>query len=112
MARPRLIALVLLTVTALVYLPVGRNAFLVYDDPDYVTENRVVQSGLTPAGVRWAFTTFHASNWHPLTWLSHMLDWQTYGTDAGPQHFISALFHAINAALLFLLLFRLTKKLW
>ncbi len=73
-ARPRLIGLLLALVTLLVYLPVCRHNFLVYDDDDYVTGNQVVQNGLTWGGVEWAFTTAHAGNWHPLTWLSHMLD--------------------------------------
>ena len=62
------------------------TAFVIYDDDDYVTENQVVQNGLTWAGVEWAFTTWHASNWHPLTWLSHMLDCELFGLNAGAQH--------------------------
>src|SRR6266850_3397747 len=112
MARPRLIGLVLALATVLAYLPVCRHAFLVYDDNDYVTENRVVQGGLTADGIKWAFTTWHADNWHPVTWLSHMADCQLFGLDAGAAHFINVLFHAANVILLFLLLLRLTGKVW
>ena len=106
-SRPRLIGLLLALITLLVYLPVYRCSFLVYDDDDYVTQNPVVQNGLTWAGVQWAFTTEHASNWHPLTWLSHMLDCELFGLNPGAQHLVNVLFHAANAVLLFGLLMRL-----
>ena len=112
MARPRIICLLLALITLLAYWPVRNAGFVVFDDPDYVTENSHVQAGLTWAGVKWAFTTFHASNWHPLTWLSHMLDASLFGPNAGAQHFVNVLFHAANAVLLFLLLFRATSQLW
>ncbi len=98
--------------TLVVFLPVARQGFVNYDDSDYVTENAHVQSGLTWANVVWAFTTGHASNWHPLTWLSHMLDCQLFRTKAGPQHLVSAGFHIANALLLLLLLRRMTGALW
>ena len=112
MSRPRLIALLLALVTLLVYLPAARHGFSLFDDTDYVTDNRMVQNGLTWAGFRWAFTTWHASNWHPLTWLSHMLDCQLFGLNAGAHHFVNILFHAANVVLLFTLLRRLTDALW
>jgi len=111
-ARPRLIGLLLALVTLLVYLPVCRHNFLVYDDDDYVTGNQVVQNGLTWAGVEWAFTTAQASNWHPLTWLSHMLDCELFGLNPGAQHLVNVLFQAANVVLLFVLLRRLTNALW
>jgi tetratricopeptide (TPR) repeat protein len=111
-ARPRFVCLALALVTLLAYLPARRHGFILYDDPDYLTENRSVQDGLTPATVRWAFTTFHASNWHPLTWLSHALDCELFGLDPGAHHLVSALFHAVNAALLLLVLLRFTGELW
>lgn len=111
MSRSRLVGLVLVLVTLLAYLPVRQHGFVNYDDPDYLTENPVVQNGLTAAGVKWACTTFHASNWHPLTWLSHMLDCELFGLNPGPQHLVNVLFHAANAALLFWLLLRLTGAL-
>ncbi|HEY1717934.1 MAG TPA: tetratricopeptide repeat protein [Verrucomicrobiae bacterium] len=112
MSRPRIIGLLLVLLTLLVYLPVTRNSFVAYDDGEYVTENRIVQNGLTWAGIKWAFTTFHASNWHPLTWISHMMDCQLFGLNAGMHHFVNALFHAVNVVLLFALIWRLTGALW
>jgi tetratricopeptide (TPR) repeat protein len=112
MSHPRLIALLLAFATLLVYLPVTRSGFLNYDDDDYVTNNHVVQNGLTLAGVKWAFTTGHASNWHPLTWLSHMTDCALFGLNPGAHHLVNVLFHSANAALLFILLRRLTRRLW
>jgi protein O-mannosyl-transferase len=112
MPRPRLIGLLLALVTLLVYLPVTRHGFLVYDDDVYITGNPLVQKGLTRAGIQWAFTTSHASNWHPLTWLSHMADCELFGLNPGAHHVVNALFHAANAALLFALLLRLTGGLW
>jgi hypothetical protein len=101
MSRPRLIGLLLALITLLAYLPVARDGFVNYDDQDYVTENRVVQNGLTWAGIKWAFTTGHASNWHPVTWLSHMLDCELFGLNAGRAAFVNVLFHTANAVLLF-----------
>ena len=112
MSRSRLIALLLALTTLLVYLPVTHHDFVTYDDTDYVLGNAVVQQGLTVAGVQWAFTGAHAGNWHPVTWLSHMADCQLFGLNSGAHHFVNVLFHAANAALLFVLLFRLTGRLW
>lgn len=112
MLRLRFAALLLALITLVAYLPVTRFGFSCYDDGGYVTNNSVVQNGLTWAGVKWAFTTWHAANWHPLTWLSHMLDCELFGLNAGAQHTINVLFHAANAALLLVLLFRLTGALW
>ena len=112
MSRPRLIGLLLALVTLVAYLPVVRDSFSNFDDGNYVTNNRTVQNGLTWAGIQWAFTTWDASNWHPLTWLSHMLDCELFGLNAGAQHYVDVLFHTANAVLLLLLLFRLTSALW
>ncbi len=111
-AHPRLIALLLALATLLVYLPVVGHGFSLFDDDDYVTQNPVVQKGLTEAGVEWAFTTQHSSNWHPLTWLSHMTDCELFGLNPGAHHLVNVLFHALNTALLFALLLRLTNALW
>jgi hypothetical protein len=102
----------LVSVTLLVYLPVRHYAFVNYDDPDYVAQNPAVQAGLTEAGVKWAFTTMAAPYWHPLTWLSFMLDCQLFGLSAGGSHFVNVLFHAANTVLLFMLLLRLTGAFW
>ena len=104
--------LLLALVTLLAYLPVTRDGFVNYDDQDYVTENSVVQKGLTWTGIKWAFTTGHASNWHPLTWLSHMADCELFGLNPGAHHLVNVLFHTVNAVLLLLLLFRMTGALW
>ena len=112
MSRPRLTALLLALVTLVIFAPAGGFDFLDYDDTDYVTENPVVQQGLTVAGVQWALFGFHAANWHPVTWLSHMLDCDLFGRNPAPQHFVNVLFHSANTALLFLLIWRLTQRLW
>ncbi len=111
-SRPRVIALLLALITLTAYLPVTQFEFTNYDDLDYVTNNPNVQAGLTWAGVTWAFTTGHAGNWHPVTWLSHMADVTLFGMNPGAHHFMGALFHAVNAGLLFILLRRLAGKIW
>lgn len=112
MVRPRFVALALALVTLLVYLPVRHHGFLLFDDPDYLTDNPTVQAGLSWTGLQWAFTSWHANNWHPITWLSHMLDCELFGLDAAAHHLVSVLIHAANAALLFTLLWRVTRRLW
>jgi tetratricopeptide (TPR) repeat protein len=112
MSRPRVIGLVLALVTLLLYLPVRTHGFVNYDDPDYVTENQNVKNGLTWPDIKWAFTTGHASNWHPITWLSHMADCELFRLNPGGHHLVNVLFHAANAVLLFALLLRLTEKIW
>jgi hypothetical protein len=89
MFRHRLICLLLVLITLLAYLPVTHHGFISLDDDLYVTINRLVQKGLTWAGVKWAFTTWHGSMWHPVTWLSHMLDCELFGVDAG-AHLLAA----------------------
>ena len=86
--------------------------FTSFDDSFYVWQNPPVLGGLTWPGVVWAFTSFYDGNWHPLTWLSHMLDVQMFGLNAGWHHVTSVLFHAANTVLLFLWLKRLTGLLW
>ena len=108
----RLLGLFLLLMTIGVYLQVKNHEFIYFDDPAYVTENRHVQKGLTKEGLFWAFTTFHASNWHPLTWLSHMLDCHLYGLNPTGHHLTSLFFHVANSLLLFLVLRESTGRLW
>ena len=112
MFRPRFIGLLLALITLLAYLPASRDGFVNYDDQDYVTENSTVQKGLTWPGIKWAFTTGHASNWHPLTWLSHMADCELFALNPGAHHLVNVLFHTANVVLLFLLLLWLTGELW
>ncbi|HET9317332.1 MAG TPA: hypothetical protein VFQ51_17205, partial [Vicinamibacteria bacterium] len=96
----------------LTFLPALGHDFLVYDDDQYVTANPGVRGGLSAAGVRWAFTTGHAANWHPLTWLSHMADVATWGLLPRGHHLTNVALHALNAAVLFLALLRLTSAPW
>jgi Tfp pilus assembly protein PilF len=103
------IALFLVTVNIIIYTPVMHYGFLSWDDPAYITQNPEVSQGLTWKGALWAFTTGHAANWHPVTWLSHMLDVQLYGLkDAGSHHFTNILLHILNSLLLFWALCRMT----
>src|SRR3989449_3206827 len=106
------IALFLLLVTTAVYLPVLGHDFISFDDRDYVLENPHVRSGLSFANVGLAFLGFHSGNWHPLTWLSHMLDCQLYGLKAWGHHLTSVLLHVTNTLLLFLVLKRFTGVIW
>ena len=98
--------------TLAVFFPVVHFQFINYDDQEYVYENAFVQSGLNWPALQWAFTTSHASNWHPLTWISYMLDWQIYGSRAGGHHATNQLFHGLNSLLLFGLCRRLTGAVW
>jgi protein O-mannosyl-transferase len=109
-SRATLLLALALTVgtTIAVFWPVLSNGFLLYDDGIYVYDNPPVRQGLTWAGARWAFTSGYAANWHPLTWLSHMADVQMFGLRPRGHHLTSLLLHAANAALLLLLLQRLT----
>jgi tetratricopeptide (TPR) repeat protein len=105
------VCLVLALITFAIYAPVVRNGFVDYDDSDYVVANPHVQGGLTLENIVWAFKTGHASNWHPLTWLSHELDCQLFGQRAGAHHLVNVMFHVANTLLLFLLLRRATAAL-
>jgi tetratricopeptide (TPR) repeat protein len=107
-----LICLALAVVTAALYWPITHYGFVNFDDDDYITNNSHVQAGLTWAGVIWAFQTGAAANWHPLTWISHMLDCQLYGLNPGGHHSTNLIFHVINTLLLFLWLRQLTGTLW
>jgi lipoprotein NlpI len=108
-----LIMIVLSLSASLPYLAGGiSSVFIELDDPDYILNNAPVRKGLTLAGARWALSSFHSSNWHPLTWLSHMADISLYGSDAYGHHMTSVVLHAATTALLFLALFRLTGARW
>jgi protein O-mannosyl-transferase len=106
--RPWLASLVLLLVTVALYYPVHNHPFTNYDDRDYVNENPMVQRGLTPSMIHWAFTSYYAENWHPLTWLSHALDCQLFGLNPAGPHDVNLLLHAVDAVLLFWVLLRAT----
>jgi Flp pilus assembly protein TadD len=110
--RDPAIAAGLLLLVLAIFLPASDYAFIYYDDGLYVYENPRVLAGLSPAGVAWAFTTFHANNWHPLAWLSHMADVSLFGPDPAAHHLVNFLLHAANAILLFLVLRRATGARW
>ena len=110
--RTLAVAAALWLATFLLYWPVHGFEFLSYDDGDYVTGNPHVLGGLTGANVGWAFVHFHSSNWHPLTWISHMLDVTLFGLQPGPHHLVNVALHSTNAALLFLILFATTGATW
>ena len=103
---------ILLTVVVLLaYWPVYRNGF-VYDDAQYVTGNPHVQHGLTWTEVRWSLTSIYASNWHPLTWISHMADVALYDLNPAGHHVTNLILHLANVLLLFVLLSRMTGSMW
>jgi protein O-mannosyl-transferase len=106
------IAFGLVAVTLAVYAQVMSHQFIILDDRRYIRENPIVRQGLTLTGIAWAFTTSYAANWHPLTWLSHMLDCQIFGLNAGGHLIVNALIHACNTLLLFLFLRRTTGAKW
>jgi Flp pilus assembly protein TadD len=101
-------ALALVVLCAAVYAPVAHAQFVALDDPQYVTENPALAHGLTAASLAWAFTTRYAANYHPLTWLSHLVDVQLFGLDAGWHHLTSLGLHTVNVVLLLLVLYRAT----
>jgi Tfp pilus assembly protein PilF len=110
--RNQAIGLCLAMVTAVVYWPVTHFGFVNYDDPYYVYENPHLRAGLTLQGIVWAFTTNYRSNWHPVTWMSHLLDYQLFGLNAGGHHLVNVLLHVASAWLLFHVLYRMTAAPW
>lgn len=115
-ARDKLLAITVgLGLALAVWLAFGeslRNGFVNYDDNRYVYENAVVQQGVTLSGIRWALTYGEIGHWHPLTWISHMLDCQLFGLKPWGHHLTSVLIHMVTAVLLFLVLRRMTGSLW
>jgi len=111
--RPEiLICLFLVISTLAVYWQVRNYPFINYDSRTYITENHHVKSGVTLKSIAWSFTAMRASNWHPLTWLSHMLDSQLYGMNSGQHHLTNVLFHILNTLLLFFILKKMSGALW
>ncbi len=109
LSRPLIISLLLAMATLAIYWPVQRCEFLGYDDPLYFTQNPHVLGGLTWGNIGWAFTSGEAANWHPLTWLSLMLDAEIFGTQPAGPHLVNLLLHMANTVLLFHLFYRLTR---
>jgi len=106
------ICAILAASVAAVYWPVYRHQFVNFDDLGYIIQNPYARAGLTWDGVAWAFTSGYAANWHPLTWLSHMLDCQLFGLWAGGHHLTNLVLHSGNTLLLFLFLRRMTGSVW
>jgi len=105
------LCLLLVVATLALYNPVNRHPFVNYDDDRYITENPHVHNGLTWRTITWAFTATEQGNWHPLTWLSHALDYQLFHQNPAGHHLTSLLIHAANAVLLFLFLMYATRRL-
>ena len=111
--RPDLLILLgLAVITFWIYAQVIGHHFVSLDDERYIVGNPIVNRGVTSAGVAWAFTTFYEANWHPLTWISHMIDSQFFGLNAGAHLLINALFHVANTLLVFWFLLRTTHARW
>jgi tetratricopeptide (TPR) repeat protein len=106
------ICIALTFATTAVFWQVCTYDFVNYDDPTYIYENPNIQAGITLKTIRWAFTTSYANFWHPLTLLSHMLDWQLFGPKAGGHHLTSLILHIANTLLLFIVLKQMTRELW
>ena len=107
-----IICLVLTLLTVVVYWDIFSHQFVIIDDPVYVARNPHVQSGLTLQNIKWAFTTTRAEFWHPLTWLSYMLDTQLFGQQPAGYLFTNLLLHVLNAVLMFVLLKAMTQNRW
>jgi len=107
-----IVYIVLIVATLAVYWQVNQFDFINLDDPVYVTENKNIQSGITLNGVQWAFSTTYAQFWHPLTWLSLMLDYQLHGLNAGGYHLTNLILHLMSTLLLFWLFNRMTGAIW
>jgi protein O-mannosyl-transferase len=112
-SQQKIIIIMVLAVFVLaIYWPVQNFEFIIYDDYLYVIENFKIQSGITWGSIAGTFTDIHTSNWHPLTMMSHMLDWQLFGSRAGGHHWTSVIIHIFNTVSLFLLLNNLTGTIW
>jgi len=107
-----LISILLSGAVVLLYWQVSGFDFANIDDPQYVSENQVVGRGMSLEGLKWAFTEPHAANWHPLTWISHMLDVQIFGMKPGMHHLTNVFLHILNTIMLFLVLERMTGAMW
>ncbi|MDH3827399.1 MAG: hypothetical protein OET21_08290 [Desulfobacterales bacterium] len=107
-----LVCLFLSVLILAVYLPVKNYEFVNYDDDRYVTENVRVKNGLSLDNIIWAFKSTIVGNWHPITWLSHMLNVELNGLNPGAHHQINVIFHLFNALLLFFVFRKMTGGLW
>ena len=112
MLKPIYVSLTLAALTLIVYFQVHDFEFVNFDDRETIVGNSHIQNGLTIAGLSWAFTTAYAANWFPITWISHMIDFQLFGLDSGWQHLANVMIHVASVLLLFALMRRMTGKLW
>ena len=113
LSRPKeMVCAALILITLAIYSPVLENDFVSYDDGDYLTANSVVKAGLTLSGIAWAFENTLTGNWHPVTWISHMLDCELFGVSPGGHHAVNVLLHSANAFLLLVVLSRMTGAFW
>jgi Tfp pilus assembly protein PilF len=106
------VSLSLLALTLMVYFQVHNFDFVNFDDRETIIGNTHIRDGITLAGLAWAFTSAYAANWFPVTWISHMLDFQMFGLDSGWHHLTNVMIHLASTALLFALLKRMTQRLW
>ena len=107
-----LIVIFLIVASCAAFGRIADNDFVNFDDTVYITENPQIKSGINPQTIKWAFSTFVLSNWHPLTWLSHMLDWSLFGANASGHHLVSLLLHIGAVIFLFLFLNKTTNNIW
>ena len=114
MSKNRILTIcIFLTVATLVaFWRLNYCAFIALDDGLYITKNTHIMNGITWEAVRWAFTAGYAGNWHPVTWMSHMVDVQLFGLNPHRLHLTNLLFHIANSLLLFFVLYRMTKAPW
>lgn len=104
--------LLIIGITLIVYYPVRFFDFVFIDDPFYVCNNQLIQNGLTWDGLKWAFFSIGGGSWHPLTWISHMIDISWYHMDSGGHHWTNVQIHLISTFLLFIFLRKSTQKIW
>ena len=107
-----LIVLFLFIITFIAYWQVLNHDFVNFDDNQYIYENRFVQQGLTFKSIIWAFTTIHMANWHPLTWLSHIIVFDFFGFNPSGHHLTNLFLHILNTILLYLIFKLMTDRLW
>jgi protein O-mannosyl-transferase len=106
------LCVLLFAITWIVFGQTFHHEFVNYDDPLYVYDNAHVRAGLSWHGIGWAFTHIHSQNWHPLTTISHMLDCQVFGLNAGAHHLVNVFWHSIAAVMLFIVLTQMTGSIW
>ncbi|MEI7943115.1 MAG: hypothetical protein WCH76_08170, partial [Candidatus Riflemargulisbacteria bacterium] len=102
----------LFVATIYVYSDVNKFNYVNYDDNEYVSENYNIQKGINAESLKWCFTAVHSNNWHPVTWISHMVDFSLFGINPAGHHIVSVVIHIVNVFLLFILLYLMTVVRW